>query len=267
MNKQSSYPTMQRMLRQLNRPYPNVGKFIDLNAVLMMFLIPTLLQMEKMASLDPSGYAPVLLVFGGFALLFIVAVVEMIIAVLIFSGIGWMMNVPGFFAIGVVQRIEGAEQRYRDKHIGFYRRFQGKMLLTGTVLIVGACLGAWMIFDWVETGAVSFPITQNIIMLLIIPVALAHLFIGLLSRSKQRKWVLMSDTQIRMEAELKRQRFPALASAPSIEEMESILRNAELGRSDAHTQAGLLDKIAHRELLGRLAWCGVIFFCILVLFL
>ena len=86
---------------------------MNINAVGMMLLMPVVFQIERFAASGPDGYAPVLLVFGFLALSFLVIIVEAIIAVAVFSGIGWMMNVSGFFAIGVIRGMEGTEDRYR----------------------------------------------------------------------------------------------------------------------------------------------------------
>jgi hypothetical protein len=261
------YASMQRMLKQLNKPPPNVGRLVEMNAICMMILIPTLLQVERIAYSSSDGYTSVPLALGGFGLIFVVAIIEMIIAIVIFSGIGWMMNVPGFFAIGVIRGLEGAEDRYRRVHIGFYRRLQGRILLSGPVLAVGLVLGGYMLFEWISTGIVLYPITTTMLTLLIIPSLTANILIGFIARMKQRKWITISDTQIHNDVELKRQTLPKLASVPSVDEMEEILQNAKIGDAVAHSDAKIIDQVIGQSTPKMLVWMIIVFICVFVLFL
>ncbi|TFG32593.1 hypothetical protein EU528_03110, partial [Candidatus Thorarchaeota archaeon] len=237
------YASMQRMLNQLNKPPPNVGRLVEMNAICMMILIPALLQVERIAYSSPDGYTSVPLAVGAFALLFLVAVLEMVIAIVVFSGIGWMMNVPGFFAIGVIKELEGSEDCYRSVHVGFYRRTQGRILFSGPVLTVGLVLGGYMLFERLSTGVVLYSITATMLALLIIPSLSANILIGFIARMKQRKWETISDTQIYNDVELKRQKFPQLSSVPSVDEMEEILRNAKIGDAVAQSDAKIIDQV------------------------
>jgi hypothetical protein len=120
---------------------------MNINAVGMMLLIPVILQTERSVALDPDGYAPVSLIVCLLALFFLVIILDAFIAVAVFSGIGWMMNVPGFFAVGVLRGMEGAERRYRDVLTGFYRRLQGRALFSGPVLVICSCFGIWIFLE------------------------------------------------------------------------------------------------------------------------
>lgn len=260
------YVSLQRMLNQLDKSTPNVGRLVEMNAICMMILIPTLLQVERIAYSSPTGYSSVPLVFCAFALLFVVAVLEMVIAIVIFSGIGWMMNVPGFFAISVIRGLEGSEDRYRRVHVGFYRRTQGRILLSGPVLAVGLVLGGYMLFEWLSTGMVLYSITTTMLVLLIIPSLSANILIGFIARMKQRKWDTISDTQIQNEVELKRQRLPKLSSVPSVDEMEEILRNAKIGDIVSQTDAEIINKVVRKGFIKNAIWMIIFFFCILLLF-
>ena len=257
------YASMQRMLNQLNKPFPNVGKYMDINAIGLMLLVPLFLQVERLAEVSPSGYAPVLLVLGTLAFGFFVVVLEAIIGILIFSGIGWMMNVPGFFAIGVVQGIDQSEQRYRDIHIGFYKRLQLNVLFTGLVLIVYSIFGIW---SFVSSMMISHPIVFGIIFALVLPITSAHLLVHFISERKQQKWETISDTQIHTDVELKRQRLPQLASAPSVDEMEEILRNAKIGDIVSQTDAEIINKAVSKGTIKNVLWMIIFFTCILLLF-
>jgi len=260
------YASMQRLLNQLNKPAPNVGRLVEMNAICMMILVPTLLQVERIAYSSPSGYSSVPLVFGAFGLLFVVAVVEMVIAIVVFSGIGWMMNVPGFFAIGVIRGMEGAEDRYRRVHVGFYRRAQGRILLSGPVLAVSLILGGYMLSKWISTGMILYSITNTMLALLIIPSLSANILIGFIARMKQRKWDTISDIQIQNDVEIKRQRLPKLSSVPSVDEMEEILRNAKIGDIVSQTDAEIINKAVSKGSIKNVIWMIIFFTCVLLLF-
>ena len=261
MSNVPTYPSMQRMLKQLNKPVPNVGQYMSFNALCMILLLPVLFQIEKIAVADPSGYAPAPLIFGALALVIIVVIVEGIIAVVIFTGIGWMTSVPGFFAIGVIRGIEGAEQRYRDVHIGFYRRMQSNVLFLGLVLISYSCVGGSGVIGWI-----SYSTFIGIMIAFVISVLSVHILISFVAKNKMQKWMQQSDIQIRNDAELKRQRFPMMSSVPSVDEMEEILREAKLGDAMQQSDASLINGVVKREYLKNLIWMTIIFICLMLLF-
>ena len=86
-----------------------------------------------------------------------------------------------------------------------------------------------MSVEWAIAGAIYYPSTATIITLLVIPASLSNLLISVLAKLKQRKWEQMSDSQIRNEGELKHQKYPQLASVPSVDEIKEILLRANLG--------------------------------------
>jgi hypothetical protein len=252
---------MQRMLRQLNKPVPNAGQYMSLNALCMILLLPLLYQTEKIAASDPSGYAPAPLIFSAMALVIIVVIVEGIIAVVIFSGISWMMNVPGFFAIGVIRGIEGAEERYRNVHIRFYGRLQSNVIFSGIVLIAYSCVGLLGLISWI-----SFSMFIGIVIVFVTIVLSAHIMVSFVAKRKEQKWIEVSDTQIRNDAELKRQKYPMMSSVPSVDEMEDILREAKLGDPIQQSDASLINGVVKREYLKNLIWMTIVVICLMLLF-
>ncbi len=262
MSNNPKYPSMQRMLKQLNKPIANVGQYMSINAICMMLLLPLLFQIEKIASLNPSGYAPAPLIFGVVVLVIIVVIVEGIIAVVIFSGIGWMMNVPGFFAIGVIRGIEGAEEKYRNVHIGFYSRMQTNVLFSCLVLIAYACIGFMGLI-----ALISFSTFIGIMIAFAIVALFAHILISFIAKQKRNKWEALSDTQIQNDAERKRQRFPMMSSVPSVDEMEEILREAKLGDALQQSHASLIDGVVKQEYLRNLIWMIVVVICLMLFFI
>ncbi|MFX1559472.1 MAG: hypothetical protein ACFFBL_02680 [Promethearchaeota archaeon] len=261
MSNSSKYPSMQRMLKQLNKPIPNVGQYISFNTLCMILLLPLLYQTEKIAASDPSGFAPVPLLFGALALVIIVVIVEGIIAAVIFSGMSWMMNVPGFFAIGVIRGIEGAEERYRNAHIGFYGRLQSNVIFSGVVLLAYSCIGLLGLISWI-----SYSTFIGIVIAFAIIVLSAHIVISFVAKRKEHKWREISDTQIRNDAELKRQRFPEMSSLPSVDEMEEILQGAKLGDATQQSDASLIDGIVKQGYLKNLIWMLIVVICLMLLF-
>jgi hypothetical protein len=252
---------MQRMLRQLNKSVPNAGQYMSLNALCMILLLPLLYQTEKIAASDPSGYAPAPLIFSAMALVIIVVIVEGIIAVVIFSGISWMMNVPGFFAIGVIRGIEGAEERYRNVHIRFYGRLQSNVIFSGIVLIAYSCVGLLGLISWI-----SFSMFIGIVIVFVTIVLSAHIMVSFVAKRKEQKWIEVSDTQIRNDAELKRQKYPMMSSVPSVDEMEDILREAKLGDPIQQSDASLINGVVKREYLKNLIWMTIVVICLMLLF-
>jgi hypothetical protein len=265
MSEQPAYPSMQRMLNQLNQPFHNVGRWMDINAIGMMLLVPVFLQTERLAALNPSGYAPLPLVLAFAALLLLVIIVEAFIAVAIFSGIGWIMNVPGFFAIGVIRGMQGAEQRYRDVHTRFYRRLHGRILFSGLVLVANSIILFLLLIGWLLTSTSSYAIIS--VILFVLSVTSAHLLIGLVATNKQEKWKQIPDVQIRNDAERLHRRLPGLASIPSVDEMEEILRKAEHGDENAQSNAHLLNRVAGREYFKNIIWMLFMFLCIVLILL
>ncbi|MHA2351801.1 MAG: hypothetical protein ACXAC0_01480 [Candidatus Thorarchaeota archaeon] len=261
MSNSPKYPSMQRMLKQLNKPVPNAGQYMSFNALCMILLLPLLYQTEKIAASDPSGYAPAPLIFSALALVIVVAIVEGIIAVVIFSGMSWMMNVPGFFAIGVIRGIEGAEVRYRNVHIRFYGRLQSNVIFSGVVLSEYSCVGLLGLISWI-----SYSTFIGIVIAFVIIVLSAHILISFFAKKKRHKWMEVSDTQIRNDAELKRQKYPMMSSVPSVDEMEEILREAKLGDTMQQSDARLIDGVVKREYLKNLIWMTIVFISLMLLF-
>jgi hypothetical protein len=191
-----------------------------------------------------------------------VVIVEGIIAVVIFSGISWMTNVPGFFAIGVIRGIEGAEERYRNVHIAFYGRLQSNVIFSGVVLVAYSCVGLLWLISWI-----SYSTFIGIVIAFVIIVLSAHIMVSFVAKRKEQKWKEVSDTQIRNDAEIKRQKYPMMSSVPSVDEMEEILREAKLGDPVQQSDASLIDGVVKREYLKNLIWMTIVVICLMLLFI
>ena len=76
----------------------------------------------------------------------------------------------------------------------------------------------------------------------------------------------VSDTQIRNDAELKRQKYPMMSSIPSIDEMEEIIQGAKLGDPMQQSDASLIDRVVKREYLKNLIWMIIVVACLMLLF-
>lgn len=259
------YPSLQRMLNQLNRPFANVKRWMNINALCMMLLVVGFLEIPMVAASAPDGYAPILLVFSFIALFFLVIIAEAYIAIAVFYGIGWMMNVPLFFAIGVVRGVENAERRYRDVVSRFYQRFRGRILFSSLVLVANLCFLLLIYIDWIQAGETLFP-DIGFISLCVCVFTSAHILISFVAKKKQEEWDRKSDVEVHLDIELKRQRIPQLGTIPSVDEMEEILQNAKLGDVDAQRDAEDYNRIAHSGQIKNLVWMIIFFVCITLLF-
>jgi hypothetical protein len=90
--------------------------------------------------------------------------------------------------------------------------------------------------------------------------------VSFVAKRKEQKWIEVSDTQIRNDAELKRQKYPMMSSVPSVDEMEDILREAKLGDPIQQSDASLINGVVKREYLKNLIWMTIVVICLMLLF-
>lgn len=245
MNNESTTPALSRFIKKLNTFPPRPTRFMNINNLVMMFVVPTFVQMQRMAMVDPNGYAPVPLVFGGLLLAIFVLMLELFVGAAIFLAISWYVSVPNYLAVGVIRGIAGAENRYKLAHVTFYSRVKGNLLLAGASLAIGAGAGLMVVLDFLVSGNVTYTATA-VVLLFVIPYSTLHLLVILISRKKAREWAVRPTRDIQDIAEEKRSRLPLMAEMHSLDEMEAILLESNLGDYSEQEKASLLDEAAKR---------------------
>ena len=245
MNSESRTPALSRFIKKLNKFPPSPTRYMNINSLAMMFIVPIFVQMQRMTLADPNGYAPVPLVIAGLLLMVLVLMLEIFVVTVFFLGISWLVSVPNHLAVGVVRGIAGAENRYKLAHVTFYTRLKGNLLLAGAPLAIGTGAGIMVGLDFLVSGYVTYAATA-VMLLFVIPYSTLHLLVILISKKKAREWETRSYRDVQDIAEEKRSRLPLMAEMPSLDEMEASLLESNLGDYSEQEKASLLDEAAKR---------------------
>ena len=245
MNNESRTPALSRFIRKLNKFPPSPTRYMNINSLAMMFIVPIFVQMQRMTLADPNGYAPVPLVIAGLPLMVLALMLEIFVVTAFFLGISWLVSVPNYLAVGVVRGIAGAENRYKLAHVTFYTRLKGNLLLAGASLAIGTGAGIMVGLDLLISGYVTYTFVA-VVLLFVIPYSALNLLVMLLSKKKVREWTVRPTRDIQDIAEEKRSRLPLMAEMHSLDEMEATLLESNLGDYSQQEKASLLDEAAKR---------------------
>ncbi len=245
MNNESRTPALSRFIRKLNKFPPSPTRYMNINSLAMMLIVPIFVQMQRMTLADPNGLAPVPLVIVGLLLMILALMLEIFVVIAFFLGISWLVSVPNYLAVGVVHGIAGAENRYKLAHVTFYTRLKGNLLLAGASLAIGTGAGIMVGIDFLISGYVTYTFAA-VALLFVIPYSAINLLVMLLSGKKAREWTVRPIGDIQDIAKEKRSRLPLMAEMPSLDEMEASLLESNLGDYSEQEKASLLDEAAKR---------------------
>lgn len=245
MNNESQTPALSKFIKKLNKFPPSPTRYMNINNLVMMVLVPIFVQIQRMTLANPNEYSPAPLVICGLLLMVFALMLEIFVVTVFFLGIRWLVSIPNYLAVGVIRGIEGAENRYKLAHVNFYTRLKGNLLLAGACFTIAAGAGIVIGLDFLVSGYVTYTFAA-VVLLFAIPYSALHLLVIMISRKKTREWTIRPYRDIQDIAEEKRNRIPLMAEIPSLDEMEASLLESNLGDYSEQEKASLLDEAAKR---------------------
>jgi len=267
----SAHPALHGMVKALRKPFPNVARWMDVTAFVLLMFAVSAFQMVEFAAEHPQDTLPDWLLLVFILLLFLWGSLEIAISTGLFSGILWMRNVPNYFAIGVVKQHEKAIGVYRNIHSGFYRRLEAKKLYSAGTALAGIVWGFWILLDALTSGVPVDGLKAEVIRLLI-SVPVAHLLVSMYASNRRSKWERMSDEVVQKHAEEKLSTVQQvvgipIAEFPSLDEIEETLERAELGDPEAAGLAAGMEKSAKSQGRRAIAMIIAIVICTILILL
>jgi hypothetical protein len=265
------YPRLKRMISHIRNPPTNVSKYGNINAFLFLFFVVFAAQIEKVALIDPAGPLLLYTFIGMIIFLFLSMMLEAFVAAYIFAAIRWRFTIPDFLAVAVLKDAEGSESIYRNTIVRFYRGQEINRVLTVATFAVALITSALSIYNSMIQGIITYELTVGVSLITSI-VMLGHLTVSVISHKKQKKWLELSDDEIR---EIVDQRFQKKAelrteiieSVPSMEELDDLLEQARLSNREALGIANYLEAFLKNNARRTIAFAIIVGICTVLLLL